>query len=177
MLVVKDDDYKRLRRIWNGMKSRCMNPNCISWDNYGGRGIFICKEWRINFDSFLEWALTHGYADGLSIDRIDNDDGYYPDNCRWATAKEQSTNRRPPKKQQPKKKYYEIIDLVFDCGRLFEEMNRLGITRKGLSELTGIRYNTLVLKLVGKAPIDIDEAKRIKQAIGSELTIEELFFD
>lgn len=85
----------RIYRIWSGMKERCYNPNSHGWKTYGGRGIDICDEWREDVFAFRDWALSHGYADNLSIDRIDNDKGYSPDNCRWADAKTQANNQHP----------------------------------------------------------------------------------
>ena len=76
------------------MKGRCCNPNDAAYHHYGERGITVCDEWRHSFETFRDWALASGYRDDLSIDRIDNDKGYTPDNCRWATAKEQSNNTR-----------------------------------------------------------------------------------
>lgn len=83
----------RLYRIWSGMKDRCSNSNLPEYPRYGGRGIKVCNEWLDN-EKFFEWAFMNGYNDNLTLDRIDNDKDYCPDNCRWSTYAEQANNRK-----------------------------------------------------------------------------------
>lgn len=89
--------HTRLFNIWQGMRQRCNNPNDQAYKNYGERGIKVCPEWD-NIDTgyitFKEWALANGYVDNLTIDRIDIDFGYFPENCRWVDYKLQENNRR-----------------------------------------------------------------------------------
>ena len=101
---------KRLYHIWNGMKHRCYNLEDKKYYRYGGRGISICDEW-LNFDNFAKWSLNNGYADNLSIDRINNDGNYEPSNCRWTNNKQQCRNRRTNIKTQYNGKEMTLIEI------------------------------------------------------------------
>lgn len=85
---------KTLWSKWQCMKQRCSNPNDISYKYYGGRGISVCEEWKNSYQAFCEWAMNNGYNTGLSLDRIDNDKNYCPENCRWVPLVEQKRNKR-----------------------------------------------------------------------------------
>ena len=87
---LKHGDHKtKLYSVWGNMKDRCLNLNCKCYKYYGGRGIDVCESWRTDFISFRDWAVNNGYKEGLSIDRINNNKGYHPDNCKWSTNREQ----------------------------------------------------------------------------------------
>ena len=103
-------------RIWNGMKVRCQNPKSKDYARYGGRGITLCDEWQ-TFEGFWK-DMAFGYADDLSIDRIDTNKGYCKENCRWATSTTQSRNKR-------------------------NSATDNGVPLKELAEKTGINYYTL----------------------------------
>ena len=116
----------RLHRIWAAMKTICTNPNFFAYKNYGGRGIHICDEWMNSFETFYEWSMRNGYADDLTIDRIDNNRGYEPSNCRWATRSEQSSNRRS------------VHEITYNG-----ETHNI----KEWAEITGINYHTLFSRI------------------------------
>lgn len=131
--VTAERNYKhgesksKLRSIWKGIINRtvrCSPKHERLWRDYGTKGIGICDEW-LEYTNFSKWAHANGYQDGLTIDRIDNDKGYSPGNCRWVTTKEQANNKK----------------------------NNLRITHNGVtktaaewSEYTGINYHTLVTR-------------------------------
>lgn len=88
-LTTHGDRKSKLYSVWAGMVSRCRNQS----PRYGGRGISVCDEWNTSYSAFASWAKANGYNEHLTIDRIDNDGNYEPNNCRWVTCKIQSNNR------------------------------------------------------------------------------------
>lgn len=93
MVELMKQKYPRLYRIWSAMKQRCGNPKAKGYSNYGGRGITFCDDWKC-FDPFCSWALHNGYSDDLTLERIDVNGNYNPDNCKWIPLTEQTKNTR-----------------------------------------------------------------------------------
>ena len=92
--------HTRIDNIYKNMKLRCYYPKHNRYKNYGGRGICICDEWLNDKTLFFQWAFANGYSDELTIDRIDVNKGYSPNNCRWVTQKEQQNNRSNNKRRE-----------------------------------------------------------------------------
>ena len=94
--MITNKNYKNLCQKFSDMKQRCYNPKSCNFKHYGARGIRVCDEWVNDFQSFATWAIENGYYEGckLSIDRIDNDGDYSPNNCRMTTKRIQNINKR-----------------------------------------------------------------------------------
>ena len=113
-------NYPRLYNIWQQMKARCYNKNNPDYKNYGARGITICGEWLSNFQAFYEWSIDNGYKKNLTIDRIDVNGNYEPNNCHWATTKQQNRNTRNNKyitingEMHCLKEWCEILNLNYE---------------------------------------------------------------
>jgi hypothetical protein len=119
---VSKKDYpsnNRLERILGSMRQRCFNPNVNEYYRYGGRGITVCDEWmdkKNGMKNFVLWALSNGYSDELTIDRIDNDKGYSPENCKWSDRFEQMSNTSVSIKIPYKSKTYNYNSLGRELG-------------------------------------------------------------
>jgi len=108
---------------WKAMRARCNNPNNPCYKNYGGRGIKVCDEWDKDSLAFIRWALSHGWQEGLTLDRIDNNGDYTPENCRWITRQQQLLNRRSNR----------IMTLNGKSQTMKEWADELGINQQTLS--------------------------------------------
>jgi len=118
--------YHKTYIILKSIKQRCFNPKNKDFKNYGGRGILLCDEWANDYVSFYNWSMENGWEDGKSIDRIDNDKGYNPENCRWVDMKVQANNHRR---------------------NTLIEYNGMTMTLQQWSDLTGIDRNTIKTRL------------------------------
>ena len=121
----------KLYQVWKNMKARCDNPNSREYHNYGGRNIKVCQEWKDNFQAFYDWAIQSGYdftaAFGeCTLDRINVNEDYYPQNCRWITNKKQQNNKRD---------------------NTYIEYDGKTKTLAEWSEITGINYSTLTYRI------------------------------
>ena len=122
----RNGEVERLYSIWESMKRRCYSQSHEGYKYYGARGIVVCDEWKNDYESFKKWSLSNGYNKSLTIDRINADGNYCPENCRWTSAKEQANNRRNNR----------VVE--YDGERF---------TIAQLSEKTGLSYRTLDYRL------------------------------
>lgn len=133
--------YSRLYGIHEGMMARCFNPNSCRYSRYGKRGITVCNEWKSNFKEFESWALQNGYRDDLTIERVNNDGNYEPDNCKWIPAKDQFKNRtfeRGSKRWMAKLKETDIPEIRFLLSKGFSQQkigDMYGVSREAVRSI------------------------------------------
>lgn len=144
-------DYNsRLYRIFRGMISRCDCPSSTEYENYGGRGITVCEEWR-DYNNFKQWAISNGYSNNLTIERNDIDGNYCPENCKWTTMKEQQNNKR---------------------NNHFLTYNGVTKTIAQWSDLLGINYGTLKSR-INKLGWSVEDALEINSNIDSSSKVDD----
>lgn len=114
----------RIYKTWQNMKSRCNNPNASKYYLYGGKGIKVCNEWNDDFNIFYEWATNNGYTDDLTLDRVDGNKDYCPENCRWATYKQQANNTTQN----------HLLSFNGETHSIYEWAEMVGLSKKCLSE-------------------------------------------
>ena len=147
-----------------GMMERCTNPNCVGYERYGARGITVCQEWIDSPQAFVDWALANGFSPELQIDRIDNDKGYSPDNCRWVTARENIRNRSNSV----------ITPTIAGQAKFLYQIEE--VTIKDIADYFGINKNTMANVLTPSSekwsdiePIAIDIPEVIMKNISARL--------
>lgn len=113
----------KIYKKWEDMKSRCNNPNNRRYKDYGGRGIKICTEWLADFMNFYNWAINNGYQENLSLERINNNGNYEPNNCKWITMAEQMKNTRN----------CHYIEYKGEKHCVMEWVRKLGITKRSIA--------------------------------------------
>ena len=158
----KDKTRRRIYNCWLNNINKCNNPNHSSYKNYGGQGISICEEWKNSFETFRIWALNNGYQDNLTIDRIDVNGDYCPENCRWVDMKIQQNNKRTNK---------------------YLTYNGTTLTERQWEEKLGLGRGTIRYRLQQNLPDElifstIEDFKRKKKSAKGELgkiTCEQLY--
>lgn len=121
--------YDPLYIVWCGMIYRCTNPNHHSYKNYGGRGVSVCDEWKDNPNCFIDWSISHGWKPGLQLDRINNSEGYRPENCHFVTPRINCNNTRrtryidgePASLWFEKQNHHPSVNYVCFCDRFFRK--------------------------------------------------------
>lgn len=169
---------RRLHAVYNSMKDRCYNPKSVSYRYYGARGISMCDTWLNNYEEFRDWAVESGYVEdaprgACTIDRIDSNGNYEPNNCRWVDMKVQNSNRRRRRhdrrrndSNKPSNANNTITENVRDSIYSFVEEN--GMTVSELSRRIGISRSSLYEKMDGKSPWLLNEIIALASVMGCE---------
>ena len=138
--------YTRLYNIWRNIKGRTLNPNFKHYNDYGGRGITICEEW-LDVQNFYDWAMSNGYSDELSIDRIESDGNYCSENCRWTTKTIQRRNTRIAKNNTSGYKgvcYHKGNNKYIARIRVNKNLIHLGYFQTAVE--AGVAYNNYIIE-------------------------------
>lgn len=136
----------KLYKKFYSMKARCYNKDNSEYKNYGARGIKICDEWLNNVKKFYDWALENGYKENLSIDRINNDGNYEPNNCRWANKSEQGANKRIVKRDIKYKGVYSLKNSKRYMAQIKYNKKRVYLGMHNTEELAAKAYNDYIDK-------------------------------
>jgi predicted DNA-binding protein (UPF0251 family) len=143
-------DTNRLYSTYIGMKGRCHSPSHSNYPAYGGRGISVCDEWRQGFAAFAEWAVKNGYRPDMQLDRIDNNKGYSPENCRFVTISENMRNKRPrdvPLRNNAR--------LTIEDVKAIKQLLAQGISQREIGRRFGIRHATVWAIKIGRTWADV----------------------
>lgn len=146
-------DHPRLYSIYNGIKKRCYSKNEPRYKDYGARGIEMCNSWlnpTDGFDNFVEWSLSHGYSEDMSIDRINVDGNYEPTNCRWVSMNEQALNKRDTKWVDYKGEHIQLMVLCDRLGITYDTVHdriyKRGWSVEDAIEKPSAQHNSLMSK-------------------------------
>lgn len=152
----------RLHSIWRSMRSRCTDVNTDKYPNYGGRGIKVCDQWS-SFECFRDWALANDYSGSLSLDRIDVNGDYAPENCRWADQSTQSINQRPDRTHQgaPCSSRFRGVSFSKEMGKwraaIVWRGNRRHLGYFDLEEDAALAYDKFAAKRRIPAPVNLPD--------------------
>jgi len=139
----------RIYRVWRNMKTRCTNPNCNRYADYGGRGVTVCDEWTHDFTAFYDWAIANGYEEDApygqcTLDRIDVNGNYEPSNCRWVDLTIQANNKRERTYTPANPTRVQLIDedgeVVHEYSSIAEASRQTGCRRTSISAVCTGRY-------------------------------------
>ncbi len=136
-LIKHGDSKSKLYAVRNAMIQRCTNKNSKAFKDYGSRGINVCSEWINSYITFKDWALSNGYIEGLTIERINNDGNYEPSNCKWITNSEQKLNtRKSIKNRFTEDELSNIIELFYNTNISKQELSKiLNLEIRGVSKI------------------------------------------
>lgn len=142
--ITHGDTGTRLHNIWNGMIDRCRRETHPMWKHYGGKGVKVCTMWQ-DYIQFKKWAEENGYEEHLTIERMDNDGGYEPSNCMWATRKEQSNNQTHSILRKFTIEELKVIQLNYYSSKLNQKeyAESVGLKRSSLQKLIAGGYENL----------------------------------